>query len=74
MSGEEAVLASEEVEEEQPAVEEVVEEHPAVEEGVVEAEAAVAGGDGEALRSFLEVGNFGFLLSDLVNFLAPNIF
>lgn len=44
VSGEEAVLASEEV----------VEEQPAVEEGVVEAEAAVAGGEGEALRSFLE--------------------
>ena len=56
VSGEEAVLASEEV----------VEEHAAVEE-VVEEDAAVAGGEGEALRSLLEVGNFGFLRSDLVN-------
>ncbi|KAF6984610.1 hypothetical protein CFC21_002589 [Triticum aestivum] len=44
VSGEDAELASEEA----------VEEQPALEEGVVEAEAAVAGGDGEALRSFLE--------------------
>lgn len=63
MSGEDAVRTSDEVEREQPAVDETVGEHPAIEE----ADAAAAGGEGEALRSFLEVGNFGLLRSDLVN-------
>ncbi|KAF6990078.1 hypothetical protein CFC21_007327 [Triticum aestivum] len=54
VSGEDAVLASEEAVEEQPALEEVV----------VEAEAAVAGGDGEALRSFLE--EFGDQADDYI--------
>lgn len=41
------------------------------EEPVVSAEeeqAAVAGGEGEALRSFLEVGNFGVLAQRSVRF------
>jgi hypothetical protein len=50
VSGEDAV----------PTSEEVVEEHAAAEEIVEEQDAAVAGGEGEALRSFLEVRNLGF--------------
>ena len=51
VSDKEAVLTSEEMVEEQAAVEEVVEEEE-------EEDGAVAGGEGEALRSLLEVGNF----------------
>ena len=54
VSDKEAVLTSEEMVEEQAADEEVVEEEE-------EEDGAVAGGEGEALRSLLEVGNFGVL-------------
>jgi hypothetical protein len=63
VSGEDAVLTDEEVEEEHTAGEDVLEE----------GDVAVARGEGEgeALCSFLEVGIFGLLRSHLVNFLAP---
>jgi hypothetical protein len=55
VSGEEAALTSDEVEEERAAGEEAVEE----------GDAAVPGGEGEALRSFLEVGIVGLCYAQI---------